>query len=76
MSEEMDAAAQKARALDLILDAWEKALAEGIEPELLASTAIYAALADMVDLYGEESVAEMCAELPERVRSKEFTLKE
>lgn len=66
----------KARALQLILDAWDKALADGAEPEMVASVAIYAALADMVDRYGEEAVAEFCQSLPERVRRGEFTLRE
>lgn len=67
---------QKARALDLILDAWDKALSEKVEPDVLASVAIYAALVDMIDRYGADSIAEFCASLPERVRRGEFTLKE
>jgi hypothetical protein len=66
----------KGRALALILDAWEQALADGAEPEVIASAAIYAALADMVDRYGAEAVAEFCATLPERARRGEFTLGE
>lgn len=66
--------AQKARALDLILDAWDKALGESVDAEVLASVAIYAALVDMVDRYGAEAVADFCATLPERVRNGEFTL--
>jgi len=66
---------KKGRALALILDAWEQALADGAEPEVVASVAIYAALADMVDRYGAETVAEFCATLPERARAGEFTLK-
>jgi hypothetical protein len=65
---------KKGRALELVLDAWEKALAEGAEPEVIASVAIYAALADMVDRYGEEAVADFCAMLPDRARKGEFTL--
>jgi len=65
----------KARALELILSAWEQALADGADPEMVASVAIYAALADMVDRYGEEAVAEFCATLPERARRGEFTLR-
>jgi hypothetical protein len=65
----------KGRALELILDAWDQALAEGAEAEVIASVAIYAALADMVDRYGEEAVAEFCASLPERIRRGEFTLR-
>ena len=66
--------AQKARALDLILDAWDKALGENVEAEILASVAIYAALVDMVERYGADAVADFCATLPERVRAGEFTL--
>jgi len=67
---------KKGRALALILDAWEQALADGADPEVIASVAIYAALADMVDRYGEEAVADFCATLPERTRKGEFTLKQ
>lgn len=66
---------KKARALELILDAWEEALREGADPEVVASVCIYAALADMVDRYGAEAVAEFCASLPERTRRGEFTLR-
>ena len=66
---------QKAAALDAILDAWEKALSEGVQSEMLAAAAIYAALSDMVEIYGPEMVADMCAELPMRVRAGEFTLR-
>lgn len=64
----------KRRALELVLNAWDQALAEGVEPEVIASVAIYAALADMVDRFGAEAVAEFCATLPERARRGEFTL--
>jgi hypothetical protein len=70
----MDDSTQKQRALALLLDAWERALGDGCEPEVVASVAIYAALADMVDRYGEEAVAEFCATLPGRARAGEFTL--
>lgn len=71
MSEDVE---KKGRALELMLNAWDQALAEGAEPEIVASVAIYAALADMVDRYGEAAVADFCATLPERTRNGEFTL--
>lgn len=74
MSTDPVADAQKARALDLILDAWDKALAEKVEPEVLASVAIYCALVDMVDRFGADAVQEFCATLPDRVSAGEFTL--
>lgn len=67
---------QKRIALERILDAWDAALSEGVQPELLATTAIFAALTDMVDLHGEEDVASMMADLPDRIRNGEFSLKQ
>jgi hypothetical protein len=67
-------AEQKKLALETVVSAWEAALAKGVGPEMLASTAIFAALTDMIDLYGEEAVAQMCATLASRVREGEFTL--
>jgi hypothetical protein len=67
---------QKALALDLLLHAWDEALARGVAPDLLASTAIFAALADMIDIHGETAVAQFCTDLPARIRNGEFTLKD
>lgn len=64
----------KAQALEIILDAWEAALEQGIEPEILSSTAIFAALTDMIENHGEELVAQMSEGLPARIRAGEFTL--
>jgi hypothetical protein len=66
---------KKGRALELVLDAWDKALSEGVEAEVIASVAIYAAVADMIDRYGEQAVADFCTTLPQRVRNGEFTLR-
>lgn len=65
---------QRRMALQNILDAWDEALAEGVSSDILATTAIFAALSDMVEAYGEEAVAEMAAGLADRVRQGEFTL--
>jgi hypothetical protein len=75
MAEALSDDAQKALALELLLSAWEAALARGVAPEMLASTAIFAALTDMVDLHGEVAVAQFCADLPARIRNGEFSLK-
>jgi hypothetical protein len=69
-----DTETQKRIALDLLLDAWDRALGQGVEPELLATTAIFAALTDMVDAHGPETVADLIATLPDRIRAGEFTL--
>jgi hypothetical protein len=72
----MDAAQQKRTALDLLLLAWEEALKMGVEPEILASTALFAAFSDMVEAHGVDSVAAFCETLAPRVRNGEFTLRE
>ena len=47
---------------------------DGLDPDCLATAAIFAALSDMIASYGEEPVADMCARLPERIRMGEFTV--
>jgi hypothetical protein len=61
-------------ALRYILDAWEEAVYEGLDPDCVATAAIFAALSDMVAHYGEEPVAAMCERLPQRVRMGEFSI--
>ena len=67
---------QKRLALKMILEVWEDALAQGVAAEMVAAAAIFAALTDMIETYGEDSVAEMVAEWPHRIREGEFTLSE
>lgn len=67
---------QKTLALELILDAWDEALNRGCQPELIATSAIFAAVTDMVDLYGEDPVAEMAETLPGRIRRGEFSMRQ
>jgi ABC-type hemin transport system ATPase subunit len=43
-----ESAAHKQAALRYILDAWEEALHDGIEPEMLANAALFAALTDLI----------------------------
>lgn len=65
---------QKQTALRHILDAWQDAVIDGIDSDMLATAAIFAALSDMIVSYGEEQVAEMIEALPERIRHGEFTI--
>lgn len=61
-------------ALRYILEAWEEAVYDGLDPDCIATAAIFAALSDMIATYGEEPVAAMCERLPARIRSGEFTV--
>jgi predicted YcjX-like family ATPase len=65
---------EKQAALRYILEAWEEAVYDGLDPDCIATAAIFAALSDMIASYGEEPVAVMCERLPERIRLGEFTV--
>jgi hypothetical protein len=73
-ADEPEAEEQKTVALQYLLDAWDDALSSGCAPEMIATSAIYAALSDLVDIYGEEHVAEMARALPDRIRRGEFSM--
>ena len=70
----LSAEEKKQAALRYIMEAWEEAVYDGIEPELLANAAFFAALSDLVSSYGEDAVARMTEGLPTRVHNGEFTL--
>lgn len=71
-----DAEAQRAHALTVLLGAWDTALSQGCDPEAVANSAIYVALADLVDVYGEAVVARMTEQLPARIIRGEFSMRE
>lgn len=48
---------------------------DGIEPEMLANAALFAALSDLIAVYGEDAVAKMTTGLSRRIHHGEFTLK-
>lgn len=61
-------------ALRYLLEAWDEAVQEGIDSDCLATAAIFAALSDMIQSYGEEPVAKMAEGLAARIRIGEFTV--
>lgn len=67
-------AAKKRLALTYLDEAWNGALAEGVDPEIFAHAALFTALADLVGTYGESAVAELAGTLPDRIESHEFSL--
>jgi hypothetical protein len=64
----------KRAALRYIIDAWEEAVHDGLDPDCIATAAIFAAFSDMIASYGEEPVAKLAERLPERIRAGEFTV--
>lgn len=76
INKRLDKDEQKATALDMILCAWDQALSKGCSAESIATSAIFAALADLIDVYGEDVVAEMTMRLPERISRGEFSMRE
>ncbi len=61
-------------ALRYIQEAWEEAILDGLEPQMLVNAALYAAISDLVDSYGEEAVASMAEGLSKRIQHGEFTV--
>jgi hypothetical protein len=75
LAQEEKAIAEKKRiALAFLTEAWDDALAEGVDSEILAHTALFAALSDLVTTYGEEAVATLANSLSGRIRAFEFSL--
>jgi len=74
--EEMPVAEKKRVALNYLSLAWDSALAEGVDPEIVAHAALFTALCDLIATYGEGPVAELANTLPKRIREFEFTVDE
>lgn len=62
------------RALNLILAAWDEGAESGVSAEKMAYAALFAALTDLVNIYGEDAVVKLARGLERRVVSGEFTL--
>lgn len=62
------------RALSLILAAWDEGEETGVAPEAMAYAALFTALSDLVDIYGEDAVASLARGLERRVRLGEFSM--
>jgi hypothetical protein len=72
--EEMAIAEKKRLALAYLTEAWDGAMAEGVDPEILAHAALFTALSDLILTYGEEAVADLTKSLPNRIRAFEFSI--
>lgn len=72
----IDTSDDTVRALQLILTAWDEGEESGVAPELMAYAAIFAAMTDLVTLFGEDAVAKMAGSLEQRVKLGEFSLRQ
>ncbi|WP_196259588.1 hypothetical protein [Pelagibacterium limicola] len=61
-------------ALEYLADAWNAAEADGIDTAALAHASLFAAIATLVQDYGEEAVARLIGEIPDRISNGEYTL--
>ena len=64
---------ERRAALAYVTEAFAEAILSGIESESFAHAALFAALQELVDTYGEEAVAAFAGRLPDRIVSGEFT---
>lgn len=60
-------------ALDAILGAWRDAADRGVEPDLIANAALFAALTDLVAAYGEPAIVNFTKGLVTRIKAGEFS---
>lgn len=65
---------ERRAALAFVTEAFAEAILAGIESESFAHAALFAALQELVETYGEEAVASFAGRLPERIRAGEFTV--
>jgi hypothetical protein len=73
-SESEELRSQKQEAFARFSAVWQDALGAGIEPDVLAHVALFAALGDLVATYGEQAVSDFAERLPERIAAGEFTI--
>jgi len=73
-TDEADFAAQRKAAYVYVSEAFAEGRMDGIEGDCLAQAALFAALTQFVETYGEEPVAAFAERLPDRIRRGEFTI--
>jgi len=62
-------------AMNVIVDSYEVALSRGVPPDTVATAAVSSAIGLMVQIHGEDTVAKMVADLPDKIRAGTFTHK-
>lgn len=66
---------KKRAALECLTEAWADAEAEGIESDILAHAALFAAIIDLVGRYGEMAVSDMFKDFPQKILSGDYTVR-
>jgi hypothetical protein len=61
-------------ALEYLAEAWNTAEDDGVQPVSLAHASLFAAIATLVKLHGEDLAATMVNALPDRIRNGEYNL--
>lgn len=61
-------------ALEYLAEAWNAADEDGVDTEALAHAALFAAIATLVRDYGEDAVARLIGNIPDRISNGEYTL--
>lgn len=64
----------KRRAMSFMERAFDEADAEDVPVDAVAHAALFAALTTLVECFGEESVARMVSELPDRITTGSYTM--
>lgn len=65
---------KKRAAYECLAEAWADAEAEGIDADILAHAALFAAFTHFVDRYGERAAADYAAAISRKVLAGEYTL--
>ena len=61
-------------ALEYLAEAWNTAEDDGVQSVSLAHASLFAAIATLVKLHGEDAAAAMVNALPDRIRNGEYNL--
>jgi len=65
---------QKQIALSYLYEAWSEAQLEGVDGDCLAQAALFSALSELVNTYGEDATAKYSEGLSARIRNGEFSI--
>lgn len=63
----------KQAALSYVTEAFAEAELDGLDSDYMAQAALFAAFMELVEIYGEDAVAEYAEGLPERIRGGAFS---